>query len=191
MPSRSHPQRRENSNHTSWWWGMSRTKSRYKNGKQLIWKFITVQIKIRIYKTIILPVVLYGCETCSVTLREEHRLIFFLISVSGLAFDDWDLDFYTDLFKNRLNRNPTSVECFDLAQSNSEHSRHWFFKVNIFWHDYFNLLFMSNSINQWVVKCWFCNVQSGAESQMMSCKVRGGWSDTGVGFSMSFFSSSH
>ncbi|KAJ9594364.1 hypothetical protein L9F63_014206 [Diploptera punctata] len=46
----------------------------------------------------------------------------------GLAFDEWDLDFYTDLFKNRLNRNPTSVECFDLAQSNSEHSRHWFFK---------------------------------------------------------------
>jgi hypothetical protein len=31
-------------------------------------------IKIRIYKTIILPVVLYGCETWSLTLREEHRL---------------------------------------------------------------------------------------------------------------------
>lgn len=46
----------------------------------------------------------------------------------GLAFDNWDLDFYTDLFKNKLKRNPTSVECFDLAQSNSEHSRHWFFK---------------------------------------------------------------
>jgi sorting nexin-29 len=30
-------------------------------------------LKIKIYKTIILPVVLYGCETCSVTLREEHR----------------------------------------------------------------------------------------------------------------------
>jgi len=29
---------------------------------------------------------------------------------------------------NTLKRNPTSVECFDLAQSNSEHSRHWFFK---------------------------------------------------------------
>jgi hypothetical protein len=27
-----------------------------------------------IYKTIILPVVLYGCETWSLTLREEHRL---------------------------------------------------------------------------------------------------------------------
>uniref|UniRef100_A0A2R5L6G5 Phosphoribosylformylglycinamidine synthase n=1 Tax=Ornithodoros turicata TaxID=34597 RepID=A0A2R5L6G5_9ACAR len=46
----------------------------------------------------------------------------------GLSFDDWDLDFYTDLFKNKLKRNPTTVECFDLAQSNSEHSRHWFFK---------------------------------------------------------------
>ncbi|XP_039297799.1 phosphoribosylformylglycinamidine synthase-like [Nilaparvata lugens] len=46
----------------------------------------------------------------------------------GLAFDDWDLDYYTKVFKDRLKRNPTSVECFDLAQSNSEHSRHWFFK---------------------------------------------------------------
>jgi hypothetical protein len=26
------------------------------------------------YKTIILPVVLYGCETWSLTLKEEHRL---------------------------------------------------------------------------------------------------------------------
>jgi hypothetical protein len=31
-------------------------------------------VKIKIYKTIILPVVLYGCETWSHTLREEHRL---------------------------------------------------------------------------------------------------------------------
>ncbi|XP_075763246.1 phosphoribosylformylglycinamidine synthase [Pelodiscus sinensis] len=45
----------------------------------------------------------------------------------GLAFDSWDLDFYTEYFQ-RIGRNPTSVECFDLAQSNSEHSRHWFFK---------------------------------------------------------------
>jgi hypothetical protein len=34
-------------------------------------------LKIRIYKTIILPVVLYGCETWSLTLREEHRLRMF------------------------------------------------------------------------------------------------------------------
>jgi hypothetical protein len=31
-------------------------------------------VKIRIYKTIILLGVLYGCETSPVTLREEHRL---------------------------------------------------------------------------------------------------------------------
>jgi hypothetical protein len=31
-------------------------------------------VKIKIYKTIILPVILYGCETWSLTLREEHRL---------------------------------------------------------------------------------------------------------------------
>ncbi|XP_073951464.1 phosphoribosylformylglycinamidine synthase [Choristoneura fumiferana] len=49
----------------------------------------------------------------------------------GLAFDAWDMDFYMDLFVNKLKRDPTSVELFDLAQSNSEHSRHWFFKGKI------------------------------------------------------------
>jgi hypothetical protein len=32
------------------------------------------KVKIRIYKIIILPVVLYGRETWSVILKEEHRL---------------------------------------------------------------------------------------------------------------------
>jgi hypothetical protein len=31
-------------------------------------------IKVKIYKTIILPVVLYGCETLSLALRDEHKL---------------------------------------------------------------------------------------------------------------------
>jgi hypothetical protein len=31
-------------------------------------------VKVRIYKTIILPVVLYGCETWSLTSRQEHKL---------------------------------------------------------------------------------------------------------------------
>jgi len=31
-------------------------------------------LKIKIYRNIILPVVLYGCETWSLTLREERRL---------------------------------------------------------------------------------------------------------------------
>jgi hypothetical protein len=34
-------------------------------------------LKIEIYRTIILPVVLYGCETWSLTLREESRLMVF------------------------------------------------------------------------------------------------------------------
>jgi hypothetical protein len=34
-------------------------------------------VKIKIYKTIILPVVLYGCETLSLMLREEHRFRLF------------------------------------------------------------------------------------------------------------------
>jgi hypothetical protein len=32
------------------------------------------KLKIKIYKTVILPVVLYGCETWSIALREERRL---------------------------------------------------------------------------------------------------------------------
>jgi hypothetical protein len=31
-------------------------------------------LKVKIYKTIILPFVLYGCDTWSLTLREEHTL---------------------------------------------------------------------------------------------------------------------
>jgi hypothetical protein len=31
-------------------------------------------LKVKIYKSIIPPVVLYGCETWSLTLREQHRL---------------------------------------------------------------------------------------------------------------------
>jgi hypothetical protein len=35
---------------------------------------LSENIKIKIFNTIILPIVFYGCETWSVTLREEHRL---------------------------------------------------------------------------------------------------------------------
>ncbi|MCL7968389.1 MAG: phosphoribosylformylglycinamidine synthase [marine benthic group bacterium] len=46
----------------------------------------------------------------------------------GLAFDEWDLEYYLGLFRDRIGRDPTDVELFDVAQSNSEHSRHWFFR---------------------------------------------------------------
>ena len=37
-------------------------------------RLLSKNLKIKIYRTIILPVVLYGCETWSLTLREEQRL---------------------------------------------------------------------------------------------------------------------
>ena len=35
---------------------------------------LSKNIKIKIHRTVILPVVLYGCETWSLTLREERTL---------------------------------------------------------------------------------------------------------------------
>jgi hypothetical protein len=40
-------------------------------------RLLSKNVKIRIYKTIILPVVLYGCEIWSLILREERRLQMF------------------------------------------------------------------------------------------------------------------
>jgi hypothetical protein len=37
-------------------------------------RLLSRNVKVKIYKTIILPVVLYGCETWSLALRKEHRL---------------------------------------------------------------------------------------------------------------------
>jgi hypothetical protein len=55
-------------------------------------RLLSKNIKIRICKTIILPVVLYGCETWSLTLREKHRLRVFenrvLRRIFGLKRDE-------------------------------------------------------------------------------------------------------
>ena len=37
-------------------------------------RLLSKNLKIKIYRTIILPVVLYGCETWSLTLREERKV---------------------------------------------------------------------------------------------------------------------
>jgi hypothetical protein len=37
-------------------------------------RLISKNLKIKIYETLILPVVLYGCETWSLTLGKEYRL---------------------------------------------------------------------------------------------------------------------
>lgn len=48
----------------------------------------------------------------------------------NLALDEDDIEWYQQLFK-KLGRNPTKAEIFDLAQSNSEHSRHWVFNSHL------------------------------------------------------------
>jgi len=40
----------------------------------LSYSLLSKNIKLKIYRTIILPAVLYGCETWLLTLREEHRM---------------------------------------------------------------------------------------------------------------------
>ena len=57
-------------------------KSRFKKGNAcyhsmqnlLSSNLLSKNLKIKIYRTIILPVVLYGCETWSLPLREERRV---------------------------------------------------------------------------------------------------------------------
>jgi hypothetical protein len=57
-------------------------KSRFKSGNAcyhsvqnlLSSSLLSTSVKIKIYRTIILPVVLYGCDSWSLTLREECRL---------------------------------------------------------------------------------------------------------------------
>jgi len=57
-------------------------KSRFRSGNAcyhsvqnlLFSRSLSKNLKIKIYRTIILPIVLYGCETWSLTLREESKL---------------------------------------------------------------------------------------------------------------------
>jgi hypothetical protein len=47
---------------------------------------LSKNVKIKIYKIIILPAVLYGCETWSLILRTEHRLRAFVKRVLRKIF---------------------------------------------------------------------------------------------------------
>ncbi|KAJ4441034.1 hypothetical protein ANN_10883 [Periplaneta americana] len=46
----------------------------YSVEKLLSSSLLSKNLKVGIYKTVLLPVLLYGCETWTITLREEHRL---------------------------------------------------------------------------------------------------------------------
>ena len=48
--------------------------------------FLSKNIKIKIQRTIIVPVVLYGCETWSIILREKRRLRMFEVRVLRRIF---------------------------------------------------------------------------------------------------------
>jgi hypothetical protein len=43
--------------------------------ESFVFQFVIHKLKINIYRTIILPFVLYGCETWSLTLRERSKLM--------------------------------------------------------------------------------------------------------------------
>ena len=42
--------------------------------ESFLFQFAIQKLKIKIYRTIMLPVVLYGCESWLLTLRDERRL---------------------------------------------------------------------------------------------------------------------
>jgi hypothetical protein len=47
----------------------------------------------------------------------QHMLKNLLQQELGLGFDDWDLDYYTHMFRDDVGRDPTNVELFDIAQA--------------------------------------------------------------------------
>eukprot|EP00884_Botryococcus_braunii_P021813 jgi/Botrbrau1/8315/Bobra.0081s0004.1 len=75
------------------------------------------------FKSDVLPAPVYTVPV----LEQGRRALEEINREMGLAFDEEDLSYYTRMFRDDIKRDPTNVELFDLAQSNSEHSRHWFF----------------------------------------------------------------
>jgi hypothetical protein len=54
-------------------------------------RLLSRNVKVKIHKTVILPVILYGCETWSLTSREEHTLRVFENSILRRIFGPkWD-----------------------------------------------------------------------------------------------------
>jgi hypothetical protein len=68
--------------HEYWWNEIWKIWNSYSVQTLLSSRLLSKNLKIKIYKTIILPDVLYGCETWSLTLRKECRL---------RIFENWNL----------------------------------------------------------------------------------------------------
>jgi hypothetical protein len=58
----------------------------YHSIQNLLSSLLSRNVNVRIYKTVIMPVVLYGCETWSLTAREEYELRVFENSVLRRIF---------------------------------------------------------------------------------------------------------
>jgi hypothetical protein len=54
--------------------------------ESFVFPLLSRNVKVKIYKTIILPVALYGCETWSLTLLSEHILRVFEKRVIKIIF---------------------------------------------------------------------------------------------------------
>jgi len=73
---------------------MEKIKSRLKSGNACYYSvqnilsssLLSKNVKIKKYRTIILPIILYGCETWSLILREERRLRVFENNVLRTIF---------------------------------------------------------------------------------------------------------
>lgn len=66
-----------------------------------------------------------------ITGKDNQSISLSEINTTEMGFDDQDMLFYKQLY-SRLGRDPTILELMDFSQSNSEHSRHHFFKGKIF-----------------------------------------------------------
>jgi len=76
----------------------------------------------------------------------------------NLGLDNQDIKNYINLFENILKRKPTDVELFDLAQSNSEHSRHWFFNGKLIC----NNIELEKSLFYYIKKPLYENIKNSA-----------------------------
>jgi len=75
---------------------------------------LSKKLKIKIYRTIILPVVLYGCETWSLTLREECRLRVFenrVLRVFGPQRDEVTGNGENDIMRSLVICTPYRILC--------------------------------------------------------------------------------
>ena len=83
-------------------------------------RLLSKNLKIKIYRTIILPVVLYGCETWSLTLREERKLRLFenmVLRIFGRRRDEVTAE-WRRLHNEELNVLPTQYCAGDKIEKN-------------------------------------------------------------------------